>query len=91
MLSMDHFSSGPRAVLGIDAAWTLSQPSGVALVAETPNAWRLVAADASYQRFHARGRAELRQKSARRARHLIRPLFSRPRQSSAAGRSTLSP
>jgi predicted RNase H-like nuclease len=41
-------------VLGIDAAWTLSQPSGVALVAETPTGWRLVATDASYQRFHAR-------------------------------------
>jgi predicted RNase H-like nuclease len=51
---MDHLSSKPRAVLGIDAAWTLLQPSGVALVAETPIGWRLVAADASYQRFQAR-------------------------------------
>jgi predicted RNase H-like nuclease len=42
-----------RAVLGIDAAWTLSQPSGVAVMSETSNGWRLVAAEASYQRFHA--------------------------------------
>jgi predicted RNase H-like nuclease len=43
-----------RAVLGIDAAWTLSQPSGVALLSESSSGWRLVAAEASYQRFHAR-------------------------------------
>jgi predicted RNase H-like nuclease len=42
-----------RAVLGIDAAWTLSQPSGVAVMNETSNGWRLIAAEASYQRFHA--------------------------------------
>jgi hypothetical protein len=35
-LLMDHLSSSPQAVFGFDAAWTLSQPSGVALVAETP-------------------------------------------------------
>jgi hypothetical protein len=35
-LLMDHLSSSPRAGFGFDAAWTLSQPSGVALVAETP-------------------------------------------------------
>jgi predicted RNase H-like nuclease len=40
-------------VLGIDAAWTVSQPSGVALVAETASGWRLVAVEASYQRFLA--------------------------------------
>jgi len=38
-------------VLGIDAAWTVSQPSGLALVAETAMGWRLVAVEASYQRF----------------------------------------
>jgi predicted RNase H-like nuclease len=42
-----------RAVLGIDAAWTLTQPSGVALAVELANGWRLIAAAASYQRFHA--------------------------------------
>jgi predicted RNase H-like nuclease len=46
-------SSYRRAVLGIDAAWTLTQPSGVALVAETTAGWGLVAAEPSYQRFQA--------------------------------------
>jgi len=41
------------AVLGIDAAWTLTQPSGLAVVAEFPDGWRLIAAAASYQRFLA--------------------------------------
>ena len=40
-----------KAVLGIDAAWTATQPSGVALVEETDNGWRLLAVEASYQRF----------------------------------------
>jgi predicted RNase H-like nuclease len=42
-----------RAVLGIDAAWTLTQPSGVALVAEGSRGWRVVAGETSYQRFRA--------------------------------------
>ena len=42
-----------RAVLGIDAAWTITQPSGVALAVERSNGWRMIAAAASYQRFHA--------------------------------------
>jgi hypothetical protein len=42
-----------RAVLGIDAAWTLTQPSGVALAVERTSGWHLIAAAASYQRFHA--------------------------------------
>ncbi len=42
-----------RAVLGIDAAWTTTQPSGVALAVERSNGWRMIAAAASYQRFHA--------------------------------------
>lgn len=41
-----------RAVLGIDAAWTPTQPSGVALAVELTNGWRLIGAAASYQRFH---------------------------------------
>lgn len=41
-----------RAVLGIDAAWTATQPSGVALVIETPTGWELKALEASYQHFH---------------------------------------
>jgi predicted RNase H-like nuclease len=43
-----------RTVLGIDAAWTPTQPSGVALAAQDANGWRLVAAESSYQRFMAR-------------------------------------
>lgn len=43
-----------RSVLGIDAAWTLTKPSGVALVAEDAGGWRLVAAESSYQRFLVR-------------------------------------
>jgi hypothetical protein len=39
-----------RAVLGIDAAWTLLQPSGVAVMSETSTGWHLVAVEASYQR-----------------------------------------
>jgi hypothetical protein len=39
-----------RAVLGIDAEWTPTQPSGVALAVELTNGWRLIAAAASYQR-----------------------------------------
>jgi predicted RNase H-like nuclease len=42
-----------RAVLGIDAAWTSTQPSGVALAIELSSGWRMLAAASSYQRFHA--------------------------------------
>lgn len=41
-----------RCVLGIDAAWTSTQPSGVALVQETPKRWKLVAVAASYHAYH---------------------------------------
>ena len=44
----------PRAVLGIDAAWTETQPSGVALAVETEGEWRLDAAEASHGHFIAR-------------------------------------
>ncbi|RUZ81270.1 DUF429 domain-containing protein [Mesorhizobium sp. M7A.F.Ca.US.006.01.1.1] len=40
-----------RAVLGIDAAWTMTQPSGVALVIENSNGWELRAVAASYRAF----------------------------------------
>lgn len=39
------------AVLGIDAAWTATQPSGVALAERMGSIWRLVAAAASYLNF----------------------------------------
>ena len=42
-----------RAVLGIDAAWTLTNPSGVAVAVEDDDGWRVIAAATSYQRFHA--------------------------------------
>jgi predicted RNase H-like nuclease len=42
-----------RAVLGIDAAWTLTQPSGVALAVESADGWHLIAITSSYQRFQA--------------------------------------
>src|SRR5260370_8856617 len=42
------------AILGIDAAWTLTQPSGVALVAKHSTGWRLTAAGPSYRDFYAR-------------------------------------
>lgn len=38
-------------MLGIDAAWTERQPSGVALVAETPAGWRCVAVAPGYAAF----------------------------------------
>jgi predicted RNase H-like nuclease len=44
-----------RTVLGIDAAWTAHNPSGVALVEETTRRWRLAAVAPSYARFHALG------------------------------------
>lgn len=53
-------------VLGIDAAWTKTQPSGVALIqsqADASRAWKLVAACSSYAEFHraaAGGERELR-------------------------------
>jgi predicted RNase H-like nuclease len=48
-----------RAVLGIDAAWTLAQQSGVALVREVPNGWTLVEVASSYQKFCARADHQL--------------------------------
>jgi predicted RNase H-like nuclease len=42
-----------RVVLGIDAAWTVTEPSGVALATELSSGWRVIAAASSYQRFHA--------------------------------------
>jgi predicted RNase H-like nuclease len=47
-----------RAVLGIDAAWTPNQPSGVAVLCEELAGWRLVAVAESYQRFCVLGNSE---------------------------------
>ncbi len=46
-----------RAVLGIDAAWTATHPSGVAVVAGRPGAWRAVAAASSLEAFVGDGEA----------------------------------
>ena len=43
-----------RLVLGIDAAWTATQPSGVALAEEGDTGWRLVAVESSYARIRER-------------------------------------
>jgi predicted RNase H-like nuclease len=40
-----------RSVLGIDAAWTTTQPSGVALVVEEAGRWRLKRVASSYAEF----------------------------------------
>ena len=40
-----------RSVLGIDAAWTIKNPSGVALVAEIDQEWKLIRAAGSYSEF----------------------------------------
>lgn len=40
-----------RVVLGIDAAWTATEPSGVALAVENAGRWRLAAVDACYDHF----------------------------------------
>lgn len=46
-----------RSVLGIDAAWTLKQPSGVALAIEADGRWRLEAVSKSYADFLTLGKA----------------------------------
>lgn len=42
-----------KVVLGIDAAWTAANPSGVALAARTNGFWHLIAAAASFEEFVA--------------------------------------
>jgi predicted RNase H-like nuclease len=44
-------SKQPVAVLGIDAAWTDSKPSGVALIRQSGSDWKVIAAEPSYQTF----------------------------------------
>jgi len=46
-------------ILGIDAAWTASQPSGVALVSSTSGNWRLIFAGSSYRRLLDHGKGGL--------------------------------
>jgi predicted RNase H-like nuclease len=42
-----------RTVLGIDAAWTETHTTGLALIEEAPSGWRLRAVASSYGHFHA--------------------------------------
>ena len=44
-------SPSERVVLGIDAAWTSANPSGVALAVKTGPVWHLIAAAASFEEF----------------------------------------
>jgi predicted RNase H-like nuclease len=48
-----------RAVLGIDAAWSENNRSGVALVIQRPDHWRVVATDCCYSDFLARQGSKL--------------------------------
>ena len=57
-----------RAVLGIDAAWTITEPSGVALAIETASGWRLAAVEASYDHFLERARGAAPGEAGREAR-----------------------
>ncbi len=59
-----------HSILGIDAAWTLAQPSGIALAARSPAGWRLITAEPSYQHFLARSDRSLAVQE--------RPIGSRP-------------
>lgn len=45
-------------ILGIDAAWTAAQPSGVAVLRDGTSGWELVAVASSYARFLALGAGE---------------------------------
>lgn len=47
-----------RAVIGIDAAWTAKEPSGVALVVESEKGWSCRAVAPSYEQFIALGSGE---------------------------------
>jgi len=55
---MKEHSMTKRAILGVDAAWTESQPSGVALAVETEGGWRLAAVEASYGHFVGRANGD---------------------------------
>ena len=45
-----------RSVLGIDAAWTAREPSGVSLIHEVGDGWRLVEVASPYAAFLREGR-----------------------------------
>ena len=41
------------AVLGIDDAWTVNQPSGISLLVQTNSGWRCIGLAPSYEQFMA--------------------------------------
>lgn len=47
-----------KVVLGIDAAWTLHNPSGVAVAINESGHWKLAAVAQSYQSFYARANSK---------------------------------
>jgi hypothetical protein len=47
--------AGFQAILGIDAAWTLTQPTGIAVIARENSGWRLVSAEPSVTDFLGEG------------------------------------
>lgn len=47
------------SILALDAAWTIRQPSGVALLSDSTGQWRCVALAPSYERFQARAHDQL--------------------------------
>jgi predicted RNase H-like nuclease len=66
----------PRVVLGIDAAWTTTEPSGVAAAVETAGGWKLAAVAASYDEFIAQSNG-------------VQPTGKRPSGSSAVAAGLL--
>jgi predicted RNase H-like nuclease len=44
-------ASNGESILGVDAAWTETEPSGVALIQQASGGWRLVAVAPSYELF----------------------------------------
>lgn len=52
---LPSFKDIGAVILGIDAAWTAREPSGVALIGEQNGRWHLVAVAASYGQFTADG------------------------------------
>jgi predicted RNase H-like nuclease len=63
-------------VLGIDAAWTKTNPSGVALVRRSTDGWRLLTAQPSYAHFLAWGAGGFFDAKPRGGQAEIRPLLA---------------
>ena len=68
-----------RVVLGIDAAWTLKQPSGVAVAKRVGTVWHLVELAPSYQRFNALVEHDLAPNCSHAVRLQMQPSYSHHR------------